>query len=184
VALLEDGGYEAFTIAAVCERAQVPPRALYARVDSKDALFLAVYEHGITRIRADHAVFVDDVRWRGLSADELVVQAVRAVAAIFRRHAGFLRAVVLISGVHPEVYRRGERYSRELGDAFTALVLRGTVRVSQPDPEGAVRAAFTIVFSAMVLRTAYGPGFATPAAGDDAFLDALTEMVRRYLLSS
>ncbi len=27
VALLEEAGYEGFTIAAVCERAQVPPRA-------------------------------------------------------------------------------------------------------------------------------------------------------------
>lgn len=53
VALLAEGGYEAFTIAAVCDRAQVAPRAIYARTDSKDALFLAVYEHGLARVRAD-----------------------------------------------------------------------------------------------------------------------------------
>ena len=47
VAILEDGGYDAFTIAAVCERASVAPTAIYARTTSKDALFLAVYEHGI-----------------------------------------------------------------------------------------------------------------------------------------
>jgi AcrR family transcriptional regulator len=41
VELLETGGYETFTIAAVCDRAQVAPRALYERADSKDALFLA-----------------------------------------------------------------------------------------------------------------------------------------------
>ena len=43
VALLEEAGYEGFTIAAVCERAQVPPRAIYDRAPTKDALFLAVY---------------------------------------------------------------------------------------------------------------------------------------------
>ena len=31
VALLEEGGYEAFTIAAVCERAQVPARRCLLR---------------------------------------------------------------------------------------------------------------------------------------------------------
>ena len=43
VAILEDGGYDAFTIAAVCARARVAPPAIYARTTSKDALFLAVY---------------------------------------------------------------------------------------------------------------------------------------------
>ena len=37
VTLLEEGGYEAFTIAAVCASARVPPRAIYARAASKDA---------------------------------------------------------------------------------------------------------------------------------------------------
>ncbi len=38
VALIEEGGYEALTIAAVCERAGVPPRLIYERVSNKDAL--------------------------------------------------------------------------------------------------------------------------------------------------
>ena len=57
VAILEDGGYDAFTIAAVCERASVAPTAIYARTTSKDALFLAVYEHGIASIRDEQQVF-------------------------------------------------------------------------------------------------------------------------------
>src|SRR3954468_9843732 len=66
VAILEDGGYDAFTIAAVCERARVAPPAIYARTASKDALFLAVYEHGIARLRADEGVFADTARWADL----------------------------------------------------------------------------------------------------------------------
>jgi AcrR family transcriptional regulator len=182
VALLEEGGYEAFTIAAVCERAQVAPRALYARVDNKDALFLAVYEHGMSRVRTDQAVFAEGARWEGMSAEEIAVRAVREVADIFRRHAALLRSVVLISGVHPEVYRRGARYSQELGDQFTALLLQVGAEIDQPDPEAAVRAAFNAVFSALVLRTAYGPAFAIPAADDEQFLDTLSTMVCRYLL--
>src|SRR3954447_14696116 len=80
VTLLEQGGYEAFTIAAVCERAQVVPRAVYARVNTKEGLFLAVYEHGISRLLAGQEVFLDDRRWAGLSAEELIRGAVREVA--------------------------------------------------------------------------------------------------------
>jgi AcrR family transcriptional regulator len=182
VALLEEGGYEAFTIAAVCERARVAPRALYARADTKDALFVAVYEHGMARVRADQAVLAEEARWRGLSAAEATVQAVREVAGIFRRHAALLRSVVLISGAHPEVNRRGARYSQDLGDQFTALVLgAGGPDIDQPEPEAAVRAAFNAVFSTLVLRTAYGPAFAVPGTDDEQFLETLSTMVRRYL---
>jgi AcrR family transcriptional regulator len=181
VALLEEGGYEAFTIAAVCDRAQVAPRALYARADSKDALFLAVYEHGMARVRADHAVFADEERWRDLPTDQVAVQAVGEVMDIFTRHAALLRSVVLISSAHPEVRRRGARYSQELGDLFTGLLLRRRDDIDQPDPETAVRAAFNTAFSTLVLRTAYGPAFATPATDDETFLETLSTMVRRYL---
>lgn len=181
VSLLENGGYDAFTIAAVCERAQVAPRALYDRVDNKDALFLAVYEHGLARVRHDHARLADEARWRDVPPEEVAVEAVREVARIFSRHAALLRAVVLISGVHEEVHRRGGRYSHELGDLFTALLLGRGAQVDQPDPEEAVRAAFHTVFSTLVMRTAYGPAFGTPARDDEAFVDALGTMVRRYL---
>src|SRR3954451_17487556 len=85
VALLEDGGYDAFTIAAVCERAQVAPTALYARTTSKDALFLAVYEHGIARLRAEQQVFADDGRWAGLPPAALLRAAVAETAGISLR---------------------------------------------------------------------------------------------------
>jgi AcrR family transcriptional regulator len=182
VSLLEQGGYEAFTIAAVCKRANVAPRAIYDRAASKDALFLAVYEHGIQRVRDENKKFTDDTRWRGLTAPELLGRAVRELAGIFHRHAAFLRPVMLISGMHPEIYRRGTRYSREVGDQFTTLLLRAHKQIDQPDPTAASYALFNTVFSALVLRTMYGPGFAAPADDDETFITALSTMACRYLL--
>ncbi|MGW4587900.1 TetR/AcrR family transcriptional regulator [Amycolatopsis thermoflava] len=175
VALLEEGGYEAFTIAAVCERAGVAPRALYDRVDDKDALFLAVYEHGIARIRADQEVFTDAGRWDGLAPERLVRDAVGELDGIFTRHAEFLRSVVLISGADAEIHRRGARYSREVGERFAEVVLRAPV--THPDPPAAVRLVFTMLFSTMVVRTAYGPEFPGGRDGLD-----LGDFAVRYLL--
>jgi AcrR family transcriptional regulator len=184
VALLEDGGAEAFTIAAVCERAQVAPRALYARVDTKEALFLAVYEHGIARLLADQEAFADADRWAVLSPADLVRAAVAQVTGIFLRHERFLRAVVLVSAAHAEVRRRGSDYGRLLGDQFASVVLRVSDAVRHDDPEAAVRSCFGTVFATSVIRVAYGPGFATPApVGDDAFVADLGETAVRYLLA-
>ena len=184
VAILEDGGYGAFTIAAVCERAQVAPTALYARTTSKDALFLAVYEHGVARLRAGQAVFADEARWAGLTPAALVRAAVAEMVGISLRHARFLRAIVLVSAAHPEVARRGSRYSQELGEGFARVVLRAREAMRHQDPEGAVRSCFGTVFATSIIRVAYGPEFATPVPVDDeAFVADLGETAVRYLLA-
>lgn len=184
VALLEEAGYEGFTIAAVCGRAQVPPRAVYDRAPTKGALFLAVYEHGMARVQADPELFGDQARWHGLPPAALIEAAVREVAAMFSRHQALLRAVVLISGVHPEVYRRGSRYSRELGDRFTGLLRPLAPQIAHPgtDCDTVLRACFTTVFSALVIRVAYGPGFAADPVDDATYTSQLARMSTSYLL--
>jgi AcrR family transcriptional regulator len=183
VAVLEDSGYDGFTIAAVCARAQVAPTALYARTTSKDALFLAVYEHGIARLRAEQEVFADEQRWTGLAPAELVRAAVAEMVGISLRHQRYLRAVVLVSAAHAEVRRRGSRYSLELGEGFARVVLRARSAIRHEDPEAAVRSCFGTVFAGSMIRVAYGPGFATAVpVDDDRYVADLGETAVRYLL--
>lgn len=184
VAILEDGGYEAFTIAAVCVRASVAPTAIYARTTSKDALFLAVYEHGMVRLRAEQAVFADTARWTGLAPAALVRSAVAEMVGLSLRHQRFLGAVVLISAAHEEVARRGSRYAGDLADGFTKVVLMAGEAVTHADREAAVRSCFGTVFAATIIRVAYGPAFATAApVDDDTFVANLGETAARYLLA-
>lgn len=180
-AIIEEGGYEAFTIAAVCERAKVAPRAIYDRTTSKEALFLAVYEHGLSRIRADEEVFDREERWAGLDARTLVVEAVAEFAGIFERHAAFLKPIVLLSGAHPEVYRRARTYTAQMADRFTAVVLGAAHEITHPDPETAVRLCFSTVFASLMMRVGYGPDFAAPAVDPDAFVQHLAQTAVRYL---
>jgi AcrR family transcriptional regulator len=182
VQLVEKGGYEAFTIAALCDAAGVPPRALYARAATKDALFLAVYERGMAKVHAGEVVFADRDAWDLADPLTRIEQAVRRLVQIFIDNADFLRAVVLVSGVHPEVRRRGEAYRSRIGELFTSVLTPVTVTPTHADPARARDFCFSMVFSAMVVRTAYGPGFghhAPEPASED-----LTTMVQRYLLDT
>lgn len=183
VSLVEEGGYEAFTIAALCEKAQVAPRALYDRTTNKDALFLAVYEHGIARVVADQQPFRDPDRWRGMPADELITAAVAQLTDLFRRHAAFLKPVLLLSGAHPEVLRRGRSHVHTLADTFTALLLGVRDHITHPDPETAARQCFATIFSACVVRTAHGADFATEAVDHDTFTAHLALTAGRSLLA-
>ena len=184
VELLEDGGYEAFTIAAVCARAKVAPPAIYARAPGKDALFLAVYERGMERVRADYAGFSDAER-RASPTPERVREAVALLLRTSLRHARFLRAVVLVSGVHPEVQRRGSRNVQELGDLFARVVLVARDEITHDDPEAAVRTCFGSIFADLTLRLAYGPGFTTPSPlDDDTYVAELGDLAVRHLLGT
>lgn len=178
VELLEEGGYGAFTIPALCERAAVPPRALYARADSKEVLFLAVYDHAMARIDRSEAAL--DAGTEGLSPREMVTRAVRALTDVFLTHRAFLRAVVLASATHVELARRGEERRRALLERFVAALEPLDDGSPHADPRAAREVAFAMVFSALVVRSTYGESFAGPAAEPTTLVDT----VWRYLCAA
>ena len=184
LAIFEDRGYDGFTITAVCEQADVAPTVIYARTASKETLFLAVYEHGAARVRAEQDVFADPGHWAGMAPAALVRAAVAAVVDVAIRHEKFLRAVVLVSATHPEIHRRGSRYVHELGRRFTGVVLTAATAIRHEDPAAAVWSCFSTVFAAATNRIAYGPDFTTPApAPHQVFVADLGETAARFLLA-
>src|SRR5919205_2416789 len=90
--LLEDEGFEAFTIQDVSQRADVSVGAIYARFGSKESLLRAVHRHAMESIRPEHehVAAADDRSADGARA--VIVGAVRTVADIFRGNEKLLRA--------------------------------------------------------------------------------------------
>ena len=109
---------------------------------------------------------------------QLVELAVQRLVGIFINHEEFLRAVVLISNAHPEVLRRGSTYIAQIRDLFVTVVKP----VTPDDGESThnLEFCFSMVFSAMVLRVAYGPGFG-PTGSTITLTSDLTTMTQRFL---
>ena len=187
VAVLEDGGYDAFTIAAVCERAQVAPTAIYARTTSKDALFLAVYEHGIARLRAEQDVFADAARWAGLAPAQLVRAAVAEMVGISLRHAAVpaRRRPGLRGAPRGPAARFALQPGAGGGVRARRAPRRGTA-IRHADPEAAVRVVLRHASSRP--RSSGSPTAPAsprrPPVDDDAFVADLGEMAVRYLLGA
>lgn len=170
-----EGGFEALTIASVCERAGVPPRFIYERVTTKEALLLAVYEHGLLMVRIEDSPFADDALWVDLAPLDVIDLAVRSLADNFFTARSFLRSVVLLSGEHAEILARGSAEVEALQEAFAARVVGAGFERSE------VLAVFRLCFSALAFRVAYDQSFFQPNVDDSAMADDLVRTAQRTL---
>ncbi|MEU4650114.1 TetR/AcrR family transcriptional regulator [Nocardia fluminea] len=177
VALIETEGYEGFTIAALSEASGANPRAIYERAASKDALFLAVYEHKMAQLTERQDQLFGAATEPELTPDETVRRVVSAVLALFTGNAAFLRAVIAIAPRQPVIFERGRWHTAQLGELF-ADALADLVPPGYPS---AARLAFRSVYAMAVLRTVQGSDFVTPALDFDAEVEHLTVLVERFL---
>jgi AcrR family transcriptional regulator len=157
--LLDEEGYQGFTLAEVSRRAHVSIGSIYARVSSKDALFYAIHERVMTLIAEENAEFSDPSRWERLSSRKLVIEAVRELAEPFRAHAAILRVIMHRGAVDEVVSRRDSASASALAERFKALVLSRRREVTHPDPELAADVAYRMAYSTVARQVMYGPTF-------------------------
>jgi AcrR family transcriptional regulator len=157
--LLHEEGYPSFTLAEVSRRAHVSIGSIYARVSSKDTLFYAIQERVLRRIADESAVFGDTGRWERLSTRKLVIEAVRELAAPFRRHTGIIRVIMHRGAVDEVVASRGSAAASALSEQFKALLLTRRREIIHPDPELAVDVAYRMAYCTVARQVMYGPTF-------------------------
>ncbi len=137
--LLEEEGFDAFTIQDVSQRADVSVGAIYARFGNKESLLRAVHRHVMESLRPEHqAVAAVDGR-PATGAREVIVSAVRMVAEIFRGNEKLLRAFMHLGAVDDEISRRGSDMSTDLARQFAATVLAHRDEISSRRPADAAR---------------------------------------------
>src|SRR5436305_13095959 len=71
--LLEEVGWEGFTVQEVSRRANVSIGSIYARAPSKEALILAVYDRAVEQIAAENAAgLTEDEAWERINTPQLI----------------------------------------------------------------------------------------------------------------
>jgi AcrR family transcriptional regulator len=182
IELLEQGGYEAFTITEVARRAKVSVGTLYGRFQSKDGLFHEIQARALEAIEADQdALLARD--WSALDAGALVHAAVEAVAEVFRRHAALLRVMMLRGATDPDVLARGRASSQRFAGAFTDALLTRRAAIVHPAPELAADVCFRMVYDVLARRIMYGPTFESAVSlAWDELVRELGEACAAYLL--
>jgi AcrR family transcriptional regulator len=181
--LLEEEGFDAFTIQDVSHRADVSVGAIYARFGSKESLLRAVHRHAMESMRPEHETLPALDGRPSKTARDVVVGAVHAVADIFHGNQKLLRAFMHLGAVDEEISRRGSENSTDLARQFATTVLARRDAITHPNPETAVDVAFRMAYCTFARQVMYGPAFESdrPIVWDD-LVDEVGDACAAYLL--
>jgi AcrR family transcriptional regulator len=179
--LLADDGHTAFTAAALSRRSGISNGGIFWRVDSMDALFVAVHTRFIERVGAEQAeALADAARWAGLDLEAYVAESVRVQAQPFEREGRLLRALVLRTGSDPVAAERGAAAVRAAGDAFVAHLAPRLGEAGCAEPEVVAATIFRVSFGALVSRITWPEQQGGPEIPWGRFVDDLCEMAAAY----
>lgn len=180
--IIADYGYDGFTIASVCERAGVAPRFIYDRVNDKETLFLASYDRGIEKVVLEQSVLTSAKNKESWTAKKKIEFAVHEIGQRFILNHDFLRSVVLISSSNKRISERGARAKDAFSSQFVDALQSIKREISLPKQDAALELCFDLVFSAWIVRTAYGRDFSSPKLSDQQFDSQVQALAVKYLL--
>jgi AcrR family transcriptional regulator len=181
--LLEENGFEGFTVQDVSRRAGVSVGAIYSRFGSKESLLRAVHAEAMVAMAREHqnVAAVDgrpeqDIR-------EVVEDAVRTVAGIFRGNEKLLRAFMHLGAVDEEISRRGSEVSIDLAQQFETTILAHRASIAHPRPKIAVDVAYRMAYCTFARQVMYGPSFESDRAiAWDDLVEEVAHACAAYLL--
>jgi AcrR family transcriptional regulator len=181
--LLEEHGYEAFTLTEVSRRAKVSIGSIYGRVESKDDLIREIHARAMAELAGEHrdAIAARDVS--RLPTVALVVEAVREFSEPIRKHARLLSVFMHLGAVDDVIAGSGSASSRETGRRFKELILTRRDEIVHPDPDLAVDVAFRMAYCTLARQIMYGPTFeSSRRIGWDRLVEELGGACASYLL--
>jgi AcrR family transcriptional regulator len=181
-ALLEDGGAEALTIAAVAARAGVSVGSVYRRFGDKDRLIAALQHDMIDQFRADIIR-----RFKPLRTDPiaLVASAVAGLTETFHEHERLMRVFVTAGTTDPAVARIGSEASVDCGHVFRRFLEPMVPMIDAPEPELRLDVVFRLVYGACMNRVLHGERFESDRPLTWRQLtDELVKVVCLYLLGT
>jgi AcrR family transcriptional regulator len=153
--LLEQGGADALTVAAVAERAGMAVGSIYRRFGDKEGLLMAIQHAFTENLAAEIAERASVERLRILRDPAVAVaEAVGALADAFQAHEALLRVFLLLGTGHEGVRAEGSRVSVEGNRRFAAALEH--VTVAHPDRAAALDFAFRLIYATLAHRVTQG----------------------------
>ncbi|MEU6379009.1 TetR/AcrR family transcriptional regulator [Streptomyces sp. NPDC046909] len=181
-ALLEEGGTEALTVAAVASRAGVSVGSVYRRFGDKDRLLAALQHDMIEQFNADIVR-----RFAPLSTEpaELIASAVTGLTDTYQAHERLMRVFLAAGATDPAVARVGSEAAVDAGREFRRFLEPVLPLIDTPDPEVRLDVVYRLIYGTCQNRVLYGDLFESDRPMTWRQLtDELVSVARVYLLGT
>jgi AcrR family transcriptional regulator len=182
-ALLEEEGYDGFTLAEVSKRANVSIGSIYARVKSKDDLFYVIQDRFMT-ISEDRPRLQDPAVWSDLDARAAILGIVEEVGELFKMNERLLRVFMHRGIVDSAVATRSSASVSQFHDDIVAILLTKRDAIAHEDPELAIDVAFRMAWGTLARQIMYWPTFESRrTVAWDSLVHELGRACAAYLLA-
>lgn len=155
-ALLEEGGTEMLTIAAVAARAGVSVGGVYRRFGDKDRLIAALQHDMIDQFRAD---IIRRFTPRRTDPAALVASAVAGLTETYQAHERLMRVFITAGATDRAVARVGSEASIDAAHVFRQFLEPIVPMIDAPEPDLRMDVVYRLVYGACHNRVLNGERF-------------------------
>ena len=182
--LLQEKGFEGFTLQELSQRAGVSIGSIYGRVEGREALIMAIYERAMQSIDAEEQEKLQQVQAvEGLGPRERVERLITTAAETMLANGDVLGVFMRQAPMNSEILSRGADISRANARVFARALLAHRDEMRHPDPELAVDVAWRMIYCTIARRITHGPRFeSTRPLSDERLVRELTRAALDYLL--
>ena len=181
--LLKEQGFEGFTLQEVSRRAGVSIGSIYARVPSREALIIAIYERAMSWTDASDEELFRDAHRDDLGPRERLETIIVDAGTTMIAQSDTLRVFMRQAPLNPDIWERGAEKSQRSARNFARAVLEHREDISHPDPELAVDVAWRMLYCTIARRITHGPKFeSSRAISDKRLVREMARAIADYLL--
>jgi AcrR family transcriptional regulator len=180
--LLQERGFEGFTLQEVSQRANVSIGSIYARVPSREALIKAVYERAMLWTEEQAEPLERAAHRPGTTREQIEAIATEAASQVLT-HGDVLRVFMRQAPLDPWIMERAAVKSRATCRVFTNAILEHRAEVRHEDPELAADIAWRMIYNTTARRITHGLTFESERpVSDEQLTRELARAVADYLL--
>jgi AcrR family transcriptional regulator len=180
--LLRERGFDGFTLQEVSQRANVSIGSIYARVPSREALIMAVYERAMLWTDEQAGPLERAAHRPGTVREQIEAIATEAASQTLA-HGDVLRVFMRQAPLEPWIMERAALKSQATCEVFSGAMLEHRDEIRHDDPELAVDIAWRLIYNTTARRITHGPTFeSTRPVDDDVLAREIARAVADYLL--
>ena len=156
--LLEENGFEGFTVQEVAARSGVSVGAIYERFGNKESLLRSVHARLMESMSAANEAAEATAPSVG-GAAAAIVASIGGMARVMNDNRKALRAFMHLGAVDEVISARGSQASIALSKEFKRSLMPHAGEFRHPRPDVALDVAYRIAYSTLARQVMYGPVF-------------------------